>query len=186
MATAGEGDASLDAIRGPSRVRRAPAGGLSIWLARVLPVRRAAPNGPAQITRVQRTPRHAHAPRLSRSMAADSTASFASDLSWFHSRCALPRSRCASLSSYSCCRRRRNRSVFSLLRVAFELPTAPETTVSRVLRQERPAPHLGVSATPLASTGRGVCVGGEELGRVLDQIERFLDEKVCRPHDDEA
>ena len=94
--------------------------------------------------------------RLRRSMAADSTASFASDLSSFLSRCALAHSRCASLSSYSCCRRRRNRSVFSSLRVAFGLPTVSQTTVSRVLRQARPAPRLGVSATPLACNRKGV------------------------------
>lgn len=68
--------------------------------------------------------------RLSRSTAAASTASFANDFSWLHSRCALAHSRCASLSSYSCCRRRTNRSVFSSILVARRLPTIPQTTAT--------------------------------------------------------
>lgn len=29
----------------------------------------------------------------------------------------------------------------------------------------------------------GACVGGEALDTLLDQVERFLTEKVCRPDD---
>ena len=47
-------------------------------------------------------------------------------------------------------------------------------------------PHIdeGEAIDAIGEYRKGVCVGGEELDRVLDQIERFLVEKVC--HRDDA
>lgn len=122
--------------------RRAPGGTVDLG-ARVLLVRRTAQNGPGKDHARSANSSPRSRARLSRSMAADSTASFASDLSSFHSRCALACSRCASRSSYTCCRRRRNRSVFSLIRVVFGLPTTPlNYRIARATKKASGPPHV--------------------------------------------